>query len=324
MANVAFSHNRWWWLAVTAAATYVTLGCAPSMPRAKRDAVFLLTSTSMRNSHGRIEFAPNSLLIDMGAGGSVTVPYGAVDLLWYGSTWSDASELARAKEKDKSLMPAYPRYPWSGQRPPYVNPNYLQVIYGGGTGHVVFEPGEDIVKSTLATIEERTGRRIVFQQVDACLRYRARSECYLAEPSTLKGLTKVYIDTSERYDAEAEFYAGKFPNIRGIRVDNPYERIKSTVIEANLGMTVVTQREEAEIILAFRAGYGWTTERPTCIETKGYGPDQAKGEVYVVDATGMRAVMLFDEGCRIWRRWLATTFAEQFVEMYRNAVSKRR
>lgn len=47
--------------------------------------------------------------------------------------------------------------------------------------------------------------------------------------------------------------------------------------------------------------------------------ERITAEVYVAHATGPRLVMVFDEECRIWRRWLAETFGKAFIRADKSA-----
>ena len=130
-----------------------------------------------------------------------------------------------------------------------------------------------------------------------------------AGPAALKGLTTVFVETSSDYDVSD-----------WLRMNNENRsRIVTTIAESRLGLTVTSRREDASIILVFQYDAGRGGPTPTCTGAHSWAPDRATGEVYVSDANGVRPVLSFRRECSIYRRWLATTFAEAFVRAYREA-----
>jgi hypothetical protein len=66
----------------------------------------------------------------------------------------------------------------------------------------------------LELLESRTGLRIAFEVLEACLAYRAPHECGMAKTAELKGVSRVFVDTTgSREGVEGESY-DRTPEIR--------------------------------------------------------------------------------------------------------------
>jgi hypothetical protein len=166
---------------------------------------------------------------------------------------------------------------------------------------VVLGLAEDIERPTLELLERRSGSTIDFEILEACLRAHSPDACGRGEIGELKGRTTVFVDSRSSHAF--------------MQTENA-KRIAATIEGAGLSLKVVSRADDAEVILVFRYFGG---AQPTCTEGIGYGPDRGSAEVYVARATGPRVVMVFDEECRIWRRWLAETFGRAFIRAYKSA-----
>lgn len=136
------------------------------------------------------------------------------------------------------------------------------------------------------------------------------TNCSEGNAAELRGLAKVFVYTpAKRAGGSAQ---QGFEEI----ATQSNARIVAAVEAARVGLTVVGGAEKAEIIVAFHTD-GWRS--PACMHNPGYGPDLGVGEVYIVRANSTRVVMRFSRECSIYRRWVATTFAREFIRLYKEA-----
>lgn len=237
----------------------------------------------LRKVEGPIDTKSDSqLAFDAGRSGSLAIPYSAVSSVAYGLEPHGAAD-------SRGWINAYP---WDPSDQFTREPHYLlTLVYRGNADAVhvvVFELGQDIVRPTLERLEARTGKRIHFDHVTACLEYKTADECNLGTPDELKGLKKVFVDTSSDRDL-----------------------IVSEIEKQPLGLQLLPQAEGAEVILKFRTGRSHL--RPV---------HAGRGEVYIARDGRLRAVIVFANrltGALFGRDKPATTFGRTFVEAYQQA-----
>jgi hypothetical protein len=246
------------------------------------------------NVSGRIITDASEFILDAGRYGVLRIPYRSILGATYGPTMPP---------RDQNAGQSHAKYPWSAgpHRAPFY---YLEVRFrdDAGTPQVVFLGlSKDIERATLELLQQRTTRPVDFETVESCLRGRTREACGYGDLADLKGRTSVFVESSSAEEV--------------LRTEN-YRRIVATIEKSGVPLKVVGGPDDADIILAFRhSGF----RRPSCSSAPGYGPDRAVAEVYVAHASGPRVVMVFDEECRLWRRWLADTFAQAFTRAYKTA-----
>jgi len=94
--------------------------------------------------------------------------------------------------------------------------------------------------------------------------------------------------------------------------------IVSTIGDANLGVTVVSREEEADVILVFCTD---SLESRCHFSTSSFDiSDVGYGSVYTVQPDGLRLAMLYSERCTLRSHRLAKSFGEAFVQVYRTAI----
>jgi hypothetical protein len=232
--------------------------------------------------------------LDAGRHGILQIRYGSILDLIYGPA---------PLPLDRNPRLSQGRYPWSAgiHR---ANSHYLKIRFrdeAGATQVVMLGLSRDIERPTLDLLQERTGRAIDFETVEACLRGRPRDACGYGEVAELKDRATVFVHSSSVHES--------------MRTEN-HRRIVATIVESGVPLRIVDGPDEADIILAFRYLGGGS---PVCTEAIGYGPDRGVAEVYVTHSSGPRVVLVFDEECRIWKRWLADSFAKAFIRAYKAA-----
>jgi hypothetical protein len=157
---------------------------------------------------------------------------------------------------------------------------------------VVFELGREIARSTLETLERRTGKPVEFGNVEACVRYRTAEECDYGSPAELKGLKKVFLDT-------------------GIRSEHR-ELILAELEKEKLDIEVLGDSDGAEIILRFDGKESQNPECPLC--------EGGRGEASVRRGTHQRVVFVFSaRRTGIGQQKPATKFGRAFVSQFKNA-----
>ena len=99
--------------------------------------------------------APDEFVFDYGAG-QLRVPYGRINVIEYGQ---------KAGRRLGLALVISPVFLLSRKRKHYLTVNYLDP--GGEQQAAVFELGKDLVRTTLAGLEARTGLRIEYQDEEA-------------------------------------------------------------------------------------------------------------------------------------------------------------
>jgi hypothetical protein len=180
----------------------------------------------------------------------------------------------------------------------------LTLTYRGQNGeqHVaLFWVGEEIVKPTLANLERRTGHEIQFDRIGACVQVKTPDECGDGHPRTLRGLTRVFINVQIGFNAD----------------DQSRERIVSEIASAGLGLELLDNENNAQVVLIFRADY---VGIPPGVVTTLVGKKYGTGWVYLVQDGRLRELFAFaDEKQSILARMPATNFAKAFVREYERA-----
>jgi len=236
--------------------------------------------------------------LDAGKYGALVIPYATISFLHYGPY-------------GPPFAPQFPpetTYPWSTEAHRY-GQFFLRIGFRkdevSAEEFVLLGLGRNLVRRTLATLEQRTGHTVVAQVLEACTQFKEAAECGVADPMELRGVSKVFVDTT----GSGEWTEGE-----------SYDRIASTITATGSGLQVVSSREDADVILAFRY-FGGT--RPQWLQTSNSESDRAVGEVYLVRPDSLPVVMVFDEDLNLWRRNLAIRFAERFIAAVENANRQR-
>jgi hypothetical protein len=99
--------------------------------------------------------APDEFVFDYGRG-QLRVPYGRINIIEYGQ---------KAGRRLGLALVISPVFLLSRKRKHYLTVNYLDP--GGEQQAAVFELGKDLVRTTLAGLEARTGLRIEYQDEEA-------------------------------------------------------------------------------------------------------------------------------------------------------------
>jgi hypothetical protein len=108
----------------------------------------------------------NDLRFNAGGDQVLTVPYGSIRSLEYGQ---------KAGRRVAVAIMVNPLALFSKKRN-----HFLTITYQDSAGKEqagVFELGKDIVRTTLKILEVRTGKRIEFQDKEACQQYKTPKEC---------------------------------------------------------------------------------------------------------------------------------------------------
>lgn len=145
---------------IIAAVLCATLPAVPALAVGKNKAKYVggTVSSVATNAEGSLSTAGEEKLVfvaEKGAG-VIEVPYTAVNELEYGQ---------KAGRKVKEAILLTPIFLFSKRRQ-----HYLTVSYTGSDGKdqaVILELGKDLVRTTLAVLEARTGKKVVYQDEEA-------------------------------------------------------------------------------------------------------------------------------------------------------------
>jgi hypothetical protein len=238
----------------------------------------------VRAVEGRIVTGPDPALTFVGGRGSLVIPYTAISSLQYGSDLRLGSGLPR-----RLLV-----IPWDPFEQ-YTKDVHcvLTVAYQDQAGPetVVFELGKDLVRPTLQTLEQRTGKAITFTEVEVCTQYRSADACGYGKPGELKGLTNVHLDA----------------DISGTN----RALILAEVRKGAPDLAIVPDAPDAQIILRFRSD--WAID-PGCPCEGG------RGEVVIARGASRRVVLVFTGRKKgIWGEKPAIDFGQTFVAALKRA-----
>lgn len=234
---------------------------------------------------GRIVTGPDAALKFVGGRwGFFAIPYTAISSLQYGSDLRSGSALTRSR-----LV-----IPWDPFEQYTKDVHYmLTVSYQDQAGPktVVFELGKDLVRPTLQTLEQRTGKPITFTEVEVCTQYRSADACGYGRPAELKGLTNVHLDA----------------DISGTN----RALILAEVRKGAPDLAIVPDAPDAQIILRFRSD--WAID-PGCPCEGG------RGEVVIARGASHRVVLVFTGRKKgIWGEKPAIDFGKTFVAALKRA-----
>jgi hypothetical protein len=194
-------------------------------------------------------------------------------------------------------------YPWESYVQFTKKRHYLlTVVFTDGRQEqaVVFEVEKPAVRSVLGRLEARSGKEVEFTDPVACLEYKTPDGCGHGQPGELSGLTRVYIETS----AQAAL-----------------ERISAEITGAQLGLTLVSNVSEAEIVLKYHSRLVAETGYGSLGANGGMPMDAGRGEVHVVRDGRSRVVVMFEDiKMSPLQKHPATNFGRAFVESYRKAI----
>lgn len=228
------------------------------------------------------------VVFDAGGSGSFEIPYAAISALHYGPNHG------RPAPKGLVLF-----IPWDPTEQFTKDVHHLLTIMFRGPDSeqaVVFELGRDLVRPTLEALERRSGKTVVFENVEACIRYKTRDECAYGNAAELKGLKKVVLD----------------PGIRGKDRDLILAALKTEPV----GLEILDGLEGADIILKFESV---SSPNPQC-DCEG-----GRGEVSVTQGERQRVVLMFaDRTTSVWGKKPATNFAAAFVAAFKTANGIRK
>ena len=178
--------------------------------------------------------APTEFIVDAGRDGRLAIPYDAITALIYGPAFASRAPTGQ----DRWTVKASGRkYPWATGSHRY-DSHFLKIVFRDRSGleqDVVLGLGADVRRPVLEALERRSGCPIQFEVPDACLEFRTADACGYGQPSDLKGLTKIFVDTAgsrEWTDGESLL------------------RIIAAIADARLGLEIVSQ-PEADVVLAF-------------------------------------------------------------------------
>ena len=239
-------------------------------------------------TEGRINLASESeIQFNAGRRGILAIPYKAVTSLEYGL------EPGRRVPKGRGLVLLIA---WDPIEQYTKNAhNLLTIVFRDQEGTeqaVVLELGTKLVRPTLEMLERRTGQAVAFLNVEACMVFRNNFEaCDYGQPSELKGLKKVFLDTS-------------IPPARR-------KIILSEIETGDAGLELMESPEGSEIILSYQ---GQQSLDPNCPCESG------RGEVSVVRVDRRRVVLVFTGTKRgVWGRNPTEQFGRAFLNAVRNA-----
>ena len=243
----------------------------------------VFTGADVAKIEGKIDAKSEfELVFDAGGKGTLAIPYSAVMAVAYGL---DPHGLPQG---GIFLITWDPLDQYTAKAHYLLSIRYLD--QSGAEQGVVFELGKDIVRTTLATLEARTGKSVEFTNVDACMQYKTAEACGRGAPVELRGLTAVFVDAGDYRDL-----------------------ISAAIESAALSLQLLPDSEGAEIVLRFRGG---EFHRPGYLQTLHGG----RGEAFVVREGQLRPVVVFaGTRMRAWGDKPATKFAAAFVEAYREA-----
>jgi hypothetical protein len=184
------SASRWWGVIVSALVIFLAQGS------------LVAQRSSARYVGGTLDAPPNviryrckapkvtldltsdsNLLVGGDQKKALTLGYDSISLLKYGL------------ETVKGAL----CYPWDSSEQFTKNKHYLlTMFFRDSSDHeqaLVLELDKAMVRPTLARLEARTGKRVEFTNAVACVQHKTVEECGHGQPSELKGLTKVFIDS---------------------------------------------------------------------------------------------------------------------------------
>jgi hypothetical protein len=236
-----------------------------------------------RPIEGTIDIASDAdLAFDAGSRWSAKVPYASITQLTYG---------VEASPQARGIRIAFP---WPGSSQFTSKPHYILTVVrrqqSGAEESDVFELGTELVRPVIETLERRTGMRVEFLSVDACLTLKTAEDCRLGSPEELRGLRRVHVDARNNAKHRAD--------------------IVSEIETANVGLQVVAAPEEAEILLRFHG--------QRFIEDKTI--DGGRGEVTVIRKSDSVVVLQFtDRDTSVWGRAPSMNFGREFVKAYKKA-----
>jgi hypothetical protein len=261
---------------------------APSRGEILATILFPDAATAPPKIEGRIKLMSDSEFgFDAERRGVLAIPYKAITSLEYGL---EGGRHARRIEGVLLVMRWDPTAQFTKDAH-----NLLTLVYRDQSGTeqaIVLELGRDLVRPTLEALERRTGKAVEFLNVEACMLFKSNAEtCEYGQPSELKGLKRVFVDSSV-----------------------PQERRKvilSEIEHGNAGLEIVESRGSAEIILRF---YSESSRDPRCPCEGG------RGEVSLVRADRPRVVLVFTGMKKgIWGKNPAESFGRAFVNAVRSA-----
>lgn len=223
--------------------------------------------------------AEAQFVFDAGTRGTITIPYESIVGLTFGRVEPFGSYDAREKRGGR----VFPRDFYSKAH------FLLTIVYQDQSNTeqvVVLWLGSEIVRPTLATLEDRSGKVMEFADAQGCAQYKTREECGYAGAGALMGITQVLIDTDENTHRDV---------------------IVSEILKARLDLKVSDNADDANVILNFRA---WKV--PFRNASAGIG------EILVrVDQDDrLRLASEFAESGRS-EKALATQFARTFLDAYK-------
>lgn len=239
-----------------------------------------------RNVTGRLNTSSASdLVFEAGRAGSLAIPYSAIVSLEYGL---DPGRRGQAPKARLLLIP------WDVTDQFTANPHYLlTLVYQDSSGieqTVIFELGQNLPRVTLETLERHTRKKVDFQNVEVCSRFRSSDECGYGKPAELKGLKSVALDS--RISTEHR------------------ERILAELEKDGGGLTVVDSTEAAEIVLTFRSVQSQYAECPC---------EGGRGEAALAGNRPRVVLVFVDRKKGIWGRSPAANFGRAFIEAFRDA-----
>ena len=242
--------------------------------------------SKLRNVTGRLNTSSASdFVFEAGRAGSLSIPYSAIVSLEYGFEPGRRGQTPTAR----LLL-----IPWDMTDQFTANPHYLlTLVYQDSSGMeqtVVFELGQNLPRVTLETLERHTRKKVEFQNVEVCSRFRASDECGYGKPAELKGLKSVALD---------------------FRISNEHrEHILTELKKEDVGLTVVERAEAAEIVLTFRSVQSQYAECPC---------EGGRGEASLARNRPRVVLVFVDRKKGIWGRSPAANFGRAFVEAFKNA-----
>ena len=237
---------------------------------------------------GRINLtSATELKFDAGSRESLVIRYDAIKSAEFGLV------AGRRTPKGRALL-LVPRWDPTEQFTKNAH-NLLTLVYQDPAGieeAVVLELGKDLVHPTLQSLERGTGQAVDFLNVEACMLIRNDADaCDYGQPAELKGLKRVFVDTS----IHAEWR----------------NRVLSEIEKGNVGLEMMEVPDGAEIILSY---YSDASSDPNCPCTGG------RGEVRIIRADRQRVVLVFMGVKRgIRGKNPAEDFGRTFVDAVRSA-----
>ena len=250
----------------------------------------------MRSQEGQIRSSDAAFLFSSGSR-SLTIPYVRIESLKYGRVVRGAIVRLRTPCPNATLVDVPPDY-YS------VVHDLLTMEYRDASGvrqTAIVWLGEEMVASTLASLDRYGEVDIQFDRVGACVQDKTPDECGDGHHRTLKGLTRVFIDVEVGPYADEEAKS----------------RIVTEIQTAGLKLELLDSQENAQFVLRFRAEYRAVS--PGKVESL-VGTKIGTGWLYLVQGEKLRELYAFyDEKKSVITRMPAMNFGRVFVREYKRA-----